>query len=516
MVSMIKNPIIPGFHPDPSAIRVGSKYYVATSTFEWFPGVEILESDNLRDWSVVARPLDRRSQLDMRGEGPSEGIWAPNLSYSDGIFYLVYTDMKNSLTRAKDLDNYLVTSSSIAGPWSDPVYLNSTGFDPALFHDTDGRKYLINLSWDYRPEHNKFGGIVIQEYSSKDRKLVGPIRVIDKPRGLREGSNLYKIDGYYYLMIAEGGTGFEHSTVISRSRNIFGPYEDMPGHFLMTSRYNPEHPIQRAGHSSLIDTPDGDWYILFLGSRPLLGCSTLGRECFLEKLKRDEEGWFHLENGTLLPSLEVKPPFELEPNKEEKHFHYTFEKGLPTAFYTPREYNEELFEFRSNALRLYGRRSLFSSFDVALACRRVTSHSFIAETCLEYVSGDFHKSAGLVLMYDNENFFYLERTHNEELGEVIVLASAENGVYREDGMIQYSNDMVYLKAVGEYNKVRFYYSEGKEGWKQVGPVMDMLRLSDERCRLGRYTGSMTGIAAIDLIGTRHSADFFYFDYMDNI
>jgi len=513
---MIKNPIIPGFHPDPSAIRVGSKYYVATSTFEWFPGVEILESDNLRDWSVAARPLDRRSQLDMKGEGPSEGIWAPNLSYSDGIFYLVYTDMKNSLTRAKDLDNYLVTSSSIAGPWSDPVYLNSTGFDPALFHDTDGRKYLVNLSWDYRPEHNKFGGIVIQEYSSKDRKLVGPIRVIDKPRGLREGSNLYKIDGYYYLMIAEGGTGFEHSTVISRSRNIYGPYEDMPGHFLMTTRYNPEHPIQRAGHSSLIDTPDGDWYILFLGSRPLLGCSTLGRECFLEKLKRDEEGWLHLENGTLLPSLEVKPPFELEPKKEEKHFHYTFEKGLPTAFYTPREYNDELFEFSSNVLRLHGRRSLFSSFDVALACRRVTSHSFIAETCLEYESGDFHKSAGLVLMYDNENFFYLERTHNEELGEVIVLASAENGVYREDGMVQYGNDKIYLKAVGEYNKVRFYYSEDKEGWKQVGPVMDMLRLSDERCRLGRYTGSMTGIAAIDLIGTRHSADFFYFDYMDNI
>ena len=119
-------------------------------------------------------------------------------------------------------------------------------------------------------------------------------------------------------------------------------------------------------------------------------------------------------------------------------------------------------------------------------------------------------------MYDNENFFYLERTHNEELGEVIVLASAENGVYREDGMVQYGNDKIYLKAVGEYNKVRFYYSEDKEGWNQVGPVMDMLRLSDERCRLGRYTGSMTGIAAIDLIGTRHSADFFYFDYMDNI
>ena len=250
---MIKNPIIPGFHPDPSAIRVDDTYYVATSTFDWFPGVEILESKNLRDWLLAARPLDRLSLLDMRGEGPSEGIWAPNLSYSNGVFYLVYTDMKNSLTKAKDLDNFLITAPAITGPWSKPIYLNSTGFDPALFHDSDGKKYLINMSWDFRPNHNKFGGIIIQEYSEKEKRLIGEIKMIDKPNGLREGSNLYKIDGYYYLMIAEGGTGFEHSTVISRSKNIFGPYEDMPRHFLMTTRFNPNYPIQRAGHSSLIN-----------------------------------------------------------------------------------------------------------------------------------------------------------------------------------------------------------------------------------------------------------------------
>ena len=511
---MIRNPIIPGFHPDPSAIRVGDVYYVATSTFDWFPGVEILSSRNLRDWEVAARPLDRLSLLDMTGEGPSEGIWAPNLSYHDGLFYLVYTDMKNSLTKAKDLDNWLITAPDITGPWSDRIYLNSTGFDPALFHDDDGRKYLINLEWDFRPDHNKFGGIVIQEYSPEEKKLVGPVTMIDSPSGIREGSNLYKIDGYYYLMIAEGGTGFEHSTVISRSRSIYGPYEDMPGHFLMTTRYNPEHPIQRAGHSSLIDTPDGKWYILFLGSRPIQGCSILGRECYLEKLERDDKGWFHLESGTVLPRLEVEEPFPLEEKKERKNYHYTFENGIPEDFFSARTPLGDRCEIipGSGDLRLYGRRSLFSGYDVSLLCRRATDLSYDAVTSLEYESGDYHRSAGLLVMYDNENFFFLERTYNEEMGEVLVLASCCNGVYSEEGMTEYDGRRVYLKASARMNKIRFFFSRDNGNWTQIGGVKDALALSDERTRLGRFTGTMTGVAVVDLTGGMRSADFVYFDY----
>ncbi len=511
---MIRNPIIPGFHPDPSAVRVGDVYYVATSTFDWFPGVEILSSRNLRDWEVVSRPLSDLSLLDMRGEGPSEGIWAPNLSYSDGLFYLVYTDMKNSLTKAKDLDNWLITAPDITGPWSERIYLNSTGFDPALFHDDDGRKYLINIEWDFRPGHNKFGGVVIQEYSSREKKLVGPVTMIDRPSGIREGSNLYKIDDCYYLMIAEGGTGFEHSCVISRSENIYGPYIDMPGHFLMTTRYSPTHPIQRAGHSSLIDTPDGDWYILFLASRPLQGCSILGRECYLEKLERDEDGWFHLEGGGILPRLEVEPPFPLEEKKAEKSFHYTFERGIPDVFFSPRSPLSGLCstDNESGVLTLYGRRSLFSNYDVSALCRRVTDFSYDVSTAVDYESGDYHRSAGLLVIYDNENFFFLERTYNEEMGETVVLASSVNGAYSEEAMTPYSLRKIYLKAEGRMNKIRFLFSTDNENWSQIGRVQDALALSDERARLGRYTGTMAGVAAVDLTGTMRSADFYYIDY----
>ena len=147
-MASITNPILPGFHPDPSVVRVGKDYYIATSTFEWFPGVEIHHSRDLIHWELAARPLNRVSQLDMRGVRCSCGVWAPCLSYCDGVYYLIYTIMNSTGGAFKDTDNYLVTATEISGEWSDPVYLNSTGFDPSLFHGGNGRKWLVNMGWD--------------------------------------------------------------------------------------------------------------------------------------------------------------------------------------------------------------------------------------------------------------------------------------------------------------------------------------------------------------------------------
>src|SRR4051812_3174109 len=170
----IQNPILRGFNPDPSIVRVGDDFYIATSTFEWFPGVQIHHSRDLVNWRLLTHPLTRLSQLDLRGDAISGGIWAPDLSYADGKFWLIYTDVKNWLGAFKDTHNYLVTASDINGPWSDPIYLNSSGFDPSLFHDQDGRKWLVNELHDYRKNHNRFAGIVLQEYSVEEQKLVGP------------------------------------------------------------------------------------------------------------------------------------------------------------------------------------------------------------------------------------------------------------------------------------------------------------------------------------------------------
>ena len=178
----IRNPILPGFNPDPSILRVGDDYYIATSTFEWFPGVQIHHSRDLVNWRLLTRPLTRPSQLNMLGDPDSCGIWAPCLTHADGKFWLIYTDVKRygrtsvggaSGASLRDFHNYLVTADQIDGEWSDPVYMNSSGFDPSLFHDDDGRKWVVNQLWDFRPGQNRFAGIVLQEYSVAERRLIG-------------------------------------------------------------------------------------------------------------------------------------------------------------------------------------------------------------------------------------------------------------------------------------------------------------------------------------------------------
>ncbi len=287
----IANPILRGFNPDPSIVRVGGDYYIATSTFEWFPGVQIHHSRDLVHWRLLTRPLTRPSQLNMLGDPDSCGIWAPCLTHADGRFWLIYTDVKRygrtsvggaSGASLRDFHNYLVTAEHIEGPWSDPVYLNSSGFDPSLFHDDDGRKYLVNQLWDFRPGHNRFAGIVLQEYSVTERRLVGARTNIFKgtPLGLTEAPHLYKRHGWYYLITAEGGTAWNHAVTMARSRQLAGPYDLHPDRYILSARNRPDAPLQRAGHADLVDTPAGATYLAYLCGRPLrnrgrcvLGCS---------------------------------------------------------------------------------------------------------------------------------------------------------------------------------------------------------------------------------------------------
>ena len=174
----IQNPILRGFHPDPSVVRVGRDYYIATSTFEWWPGVRIHHSRDLIHWRLIGYPLTRISQLDLRGVGPSQGIWAPCLTWNDGTFYLVYTVVKAFYCNMYDTENYLVTAQDIRGPWSAPVALNNFGFDPSLFHDEDGRKYMVSMVTDHRVPKKYAGRLVLQEYDPKAQRMVGPVRDI--------------------------------------------------------------------------------------------------------------------------------------------------------------------------------------------------------------------------------------------------------------------------------------------------------------------------------------------------
>ncbi|HEY1405140.1 MAG TPA: glycoside hydrolase family 43 protein, partial [Spirochaetota bacterium] len=267
----IHNPVLPGFHPDPSILRVGNDFYIATSTFEWFPGVMIHHSQDLVNWEFCVTPLDRVSQLDLIGNPDSCGIWAPCLSHDGQLFHLIYTDVKNTDGIYKDSHNFLVTAPTIHGPWSEPIFMNSSGFDPSLFHDDDGRKWFVNVRWDHRKGKDPFGGIVLQEYDPSAKKLSGPIKTIftGTPIGLNEGPHLYKRNGWYYLLTAEGGTFTEHAVTFARSRSIAGPYELHPQNPILTAYGYPVEELQRAGHASLVDTPNGEWYLAHLCGRPL-------------------------------------------------------------------------------------------------------------------------------------------------------------------------------------------------------------------------------------------------------
>jgi xylan 1,4-beta-xylosidase len=309
---MIQNPVLTGFNPDASILRVGEDYYIATSTFEWFPGVQLYHSRDLANWQLIPHALQNVSQLDLLGTPSSGGIWAPAISYDKGLYYLIYTDVKARKGVYKDLRNYLVTSESMAGPWSEPVFLNGSGFDPYLFHEDDGTKWLLNMQWDFRDGHNRFSGIVMQQYDQAQQKLVGPATIIytGTDIGVTEGPQLFKRNGYYYLLVAEGGTGANHAATLARSKQLHGPYETDPEYPVLTTRGNPDYPLQNAGHGMLVETQAGDWYMCHICSRPFPGTklNPLGRETSLQRVVWTEDNWLRLAHGGRLPALEAPLP----------------------------------------------------------------------------------------------------------------------------------------------------------------------------------------------------------------
>ncbi len=533
----IHNPILPGFNPDPSILRVGDDYYIATSTFEWYPGVQIHHSRDLVHWRLLTRPLRRASQLNMLGVPDSCGVWAPCLSWSDGKFYLIYTNVKRygrtSLGAAtgavfRDLDNYLVTSDAIDGEWSDPVYLNSSGFDPSLFHDDDGRRWLVNMLWDYRPGRNRFAGIVLQEYSLEKRALIGPRNLIFKGTaiGFTEGPHLYKRDGYYHLLVAEGGTGWGHAVTMARSRAITGPYELHPDVYVLTSRDRPDLELQRAGHADLVETQSGDVYMPHLCGRPLRnrGRCTLGRETAIQKMAWGDDGWLRTADGegaplTDAPAPPLAPhPFPRAPRRDD------FDSPqLGIDFQWLRSpWPEELFSLteRPGFLRLYGGEGPGSVFTQALVARRQQAHCYSAETAMEFEPESFEQQAGLVCYYNGSKFHYLYCSHDESPGKHIRVMTFNPDVGQADyatAAIGIAGGApVKLRVEVDNERLYFGYAVGREDWRWIPQMFDASILSDEAGPpfAPNFTGAFVGMCCQDLAGQRRPADFDYFEYRE--
>lgn len=532
---MIRNPILPGFNPDPSIVRVGEDYYIATSTFEWYPGVQIHHSRDLIHWRLITRPLRRPAQLDMRGVPDSCGVWAPCLTYDNGLFYLIYTDVKRygrttvggaSGASLRDFHNYLVTCPTIDGEWSDPVYLNSSGFDPSLFHDDDGRKYLVNMLWDHRPGRVRFAGIVLQEYDPVAQGLTGERKVIFESTslGMAEGPHLYKRDGWYYLITAEGGTGWNHAVTMARSRTLTGPYELHPETHILSSRLRPDSPLQRAGHGDVVEARDGTPMLVYLCGRPLpnRGRCVLGRETAIQPMRWDADGWLRTLDGQGLPLLIAESP---EPVGE------TFEAppvdfngpALPIDFQWLRSpYPEKLFSLsdRPGHLRLYGCETLGSLFQQALVARRQQAFCYSAETVLDYQPRHYQQAAGLVCYYNGSKYHYLHVTHDEQVGRHVRVMSALPDSTTSDAfsaLYPVADGPIHLRTEVDYERLRFAFRLATDvDWTWIDGHFDASILSDEATVPGapNFTGAFVGMACQDTSGEGLPADFSMFDYRE--
>ena len=522
----ICNPVLRGFHPDPSILRVGEDYYLATSTFEWFPGVRIHHSRDLVHWELTACPLNRKSQLDLQGDPISGGVWAPHLSYEHGRYYLIYTDVKIHSSSFRDTHNYLVTADSVDGTWSDPVFLNSSGFDPSLFHDADGRKWLINEKSDFRVGKNTFHGIVLQEYSEKEKKLIGPVHEIYRtvPGDIVEGPHLYSKDGYYYLMLAVGGTGLGHGVRLARSKRLTGPYEEDPAGDFLTSRYDATLPLQKAGHGSLVQTQTGEWYLAYLAARPIPanGRCPLGRETCLEQVEWNAEGWLRLAGGGTAPHLQVPAP-ALSPAPcpvpaVRDHFDSPILNRHFQSLRVPLGKDQLSLEERTGFLRLKGAESLFSLHRQSLVARRQEAFVYRAETCIAFEPEDYTQMAGLICLYDTMNYYYLCVTWDEQLGKVLKIMTAQNTKCSEpvgSGIALPNLPYCYLRVQVFRTILQFSYSTDGKEWNLFGPQMDASTLSDEYCQKGCFTGAFVGLCCQDLSGCGRPADFDYFDYQES-
>jgi xylan 1,4-beta-xylosidase len=570
----IRNPILPGFNPDPSIVRVGDDYYIAASTFEWFPGVQIHHSRDLVHWRLLTRPLNRAGQLNMLGDPDSCGVWAPCLTYADGLFWLIYTDVKRygrttvggaSGASLRDFHNFLATCPTIDGEWSDPVYVNSSGFDPSLFHDDDGRKYFLNMLWDHRPGKNRFAGIVLQEYSVTGKKLIGErINIFQgTPLGFTEAPHLYKRNGWYYLLTAEGGTAWGHAVTMSRSRKITGLYELHPDTYIMSARHRPDVGLQRAGHADLVETPNGETYMVYLCGRPLpnRGRCTLGRETAIQKMVWGKDDWLRTLDGNGIPTIETPAPQCQSPGvrpssgaascerKEalksvetseradiaapetgalrlDAHCHCDFNSPqLPIDFQWLRTpWPEEIFSLtaRPGHLRLFGRETIGSLFRQSLVARRQQSHCYSASTVIEFEPEHFQQMAGLVCYYNSAKFYYLYLSHDEQTGKHLRVMTCTPDSPQSDAFTPPiaipAGKRVHLRVEIDYERLHFAYRvEGVDkDWRWVPQQFDASILSDEACAPGtpNFTGAFVGMACQDLSGTARPADFDFFEYRE--
>lgn len=505
------NPIIAGFYPDPSICRKGEDYYMVHSTFSYFPGIPILRSKDLVNWQQVGNVLNRPSQLNLDNIRLSGGIYAPAISYNkyNDTFYLVTTCVDG-------IGNFVVKAKDPTKDWSDPIVLPKVGgIDPSLFFDDDGKAYLVhNDAPEGTPEYDGHRAIWMHEYDVNTDQTVGdPQVLIDGGVDKRtqpiwiEGPHIYKINGKYYLMAAEGGTSSQHSEVIFIADRVQGPYKPMKINPILTQRDLPEERTEKVtsvGHADLIETPDGKWFAVFLGCRPYKeDMYNTGRETFLLPVNWIKETPVILEKGVELPTMVTSKNWKenttgISPEPFSGNFTWrdNFEdEKLSLRWLFIRTPQKHWWKLENNQLQITGTSvSINEIASPAFIGHRQQHTDFMVTTKMSFTPATDQNIAGLVCYQNEKNHLLFGKTRMNEQEKLIVIRTANGEASTSQEYILPENEVgkpIQLRVVGKGSLYSFQYASTPNAWKDIATNVDASILSTQKA--GGFTGVVIGM-----------------------
>ena len=481
------NPVIPGFHPDPSVCRVGDKFYLVNSSFQYFPGVPIFESTDMQHWTQIGNVLDRQSQLPLKGATSWQGIYAPTIRYNDGVYYMITTNVGNG-------GNFMVTASDPRGPWSEPIWLEQQGIDPSLYFENDVC-YMVS---------NPDNTIMICEIDPRTGGQLTESKPIWRGTGGRypEGPHIYKKDGYYYLLISEGGTEIAHKLTIARSKNIYGPYEGCPDNPIFThcSMAAQTSQIQGTGHGDFVQGADGRWWISFLAFRFIGGSyHHLGRETFVLPVEWSEGGWPVINGG--------RPAEVIGQSSAIANSCSTTFLNIGPEFIHIQQPVEERYEHVGTALRLHcSPSSLTANNQPTFIGRRMQNANMTATTFMDATGLQVGDEAGFTLyqIHDGHSDIVVGRATDGRI--YITLRHTIKSLVKEEPRIYVDNPKIFMRIQTTTPEiVTFLVGETLYNMQPLGNI-DAPLLSTEV--VGGFTGAILGLYAT---GNGY-ADFFHLDY----
>ena len=475
--AQLRNPVISGYHPDPSVCRVGDDFYLVNSSFCSFPGVPIYHSKDLVNWELIGNVLDRESQLPLKGANSWLGIYAPTIRYHEGTYYMITTNVGNG-------GNFMVTAKDPHGPWSEPLWLEQQGIDPSLWFE-NGKCYMVS---------NPDNTIMLCEIDPVTGKQLTPSKPLWQGTGGRypEGPHLYKKDGWYYLLISEGGTELAHSLTIARSKNIYGPYMGNPKNPILTncSMAGQTMQIQGTGHGDFVQAKDGSWWVVFLAYRNFGGSyHHLGRETFLAPVEWKTGQWPVVNGGKPIDTLmQVKTLPEVK--MPALPTSYVFNKPLGPEWVYIQNPKERNYHMNYDKLRLYGSlSSLTKNEQPTFVGRRQEGARLVMESRVDFRESFSGDEAGLTVYQINDGHAEICLVGNSEKMQVCVKATMKDlsGNLAQAEIECYE---AWLRVRSDGDAYYFDYSMDGQKYKQLFKMSCTL-LSTET--VGGFTGIIAGM-----------------------